>query len=54
MGVEYVEHVRRGFHHILPSGPDPQAALRVHGRGPGHLLRRYYILVLKDIEYIGC
>lgn len=54
MGVESMEHVRRRFYHILSGGPDPEAAIRVHGRGQGHLLRRYYLLVLKDIEYIGC
>lgn len=53
MGVESMEHVRRGFHNILPSGSDPEAQGGLHGRRQGHLLRRYYILVLKDIKYIG-
>lgn len=53
MGVESMEHVRCGFHNILPGGPDPEVQDRVHGRRQGDLLRRYYLLVLKDIEYIG-
>lgn len=49
-----MEHVRRRVHYILPRGADAAAAAVHHGCRAGHLLRRHHLLVLKDIEHIGC
>lgn len=52
--MEHVEHVRRGFHHILPRRHDAALAHRLDGRRPRHILRRHHLLVPQDTQYSGC
>lgn len=54
MGMEHVEYIRRWFHNILSRGPDAAPATQLYGRRSGHILRRHYLLVFKDIKYFGC